>query len=87
MNFFKSWLIHTFVSLILCALAGGVAGFIIGFVMGGAGAPLDQIRVVCGIAGFLAGLPISFLVFRWAVGLYFAPKQIPTAQFPTSEYR
>lgn len=74
MQYFKSWIIYFVLSLVLCAVAGGIVGFILGAIMGGAGFSIQQIQVICGIAGFIAGIPVSFLLFRWAVSLFFVPK-------------
>jgi hypothetical protein len=38
-----------------------------GAVMGANGVPMDRIVRVTAIVGFLAGVPISFFTFRWAV--------------------
>lgn len=81
-DYIKTWGLFA-----LCATAGGfiagaVVGAILGGVLGGAGASIKTIRLVCGIAGFIAGLPVSYLFFRVFVSRFIVHKlsaQIPSA--------
>lgn len=63
----------------LCATAGGfvagaVAGGILGGILGAAGISLTTIKVVCGFAGFIIGVPISYLFFRVFVAHFIVRK-------------
>jgi len=62
-----SWLIFMVVSLIGSSVAGGLAGGICGGVLRVLGCPLPLLRSICGIAGFTAGLSVSYVTFRWLV--------------------
>lgn len=66
-DYLKTWALLT-----VCATAGGfilgaVIGAICGGVLGGMGASIRTIKVVCGLMGFLAGLPVSYFFFRFFV--------------------
>lgn len=65
--YFKTWLIYTLSSMVLGALCGMASGMVCGFVMGAAGMPVETIKIVCGIVGFVLGIIVSFIMFRWAV--------------------
>jgi ABC-type uncharacterized transport system permease subunit len=74
--FFKTWLIFFLVSTLVGAGVGMLVGAIVGAVMGFMGfdfqaaQDLRTLQIASGVAGFLVGLPISFVVFRWAVMKY-----------------
>lgn len=72
--YFKTWLIYSLSSMVLSALCGMASGMVCGMIMGAAGVPLDTIKVVCGVLGFVLGLAISFIMFRWAVDKFIVPK-------------
>ena len=63
-DYLKTWALVT-----VCATAGGfVVGALIGGIFGGVlgamGVPIRTIKVICGLLGFMAGLPVSYLFFR-----------------------
>ena len=77
---FKAWLIFIVISSVLGVLAGAAAGFVVGFTLGLLGhVDLDSIRLACGAAGFITGLPVSFFVFQWVVNRFVAPNVWPPA--------
>ena len=61
---FLFWLCATVAGLILGALAGALVGALLGAL----GVDMAAIRVVCGLAGFLVSIPLSYLSFRFVVG-------------------
>ncbi len=63
----KSWLYFFLVATVGGGILSGVAGFIIGYVLGAAGVMSPKIAIVTGAFGFLINIPISFIVFRWSV--------------------
>ncbi len=69
-SYLKSWALFFLLSSIGGALAGAIAGGLVGAVLGGSGAPLATIKVVTGIVGFVAALPISYFAFRWSAEKY-----------------
>jgi hypothetical protein len=75
---FKAWLIFVIVGNVLGFLAGAAAGFVVALMMGAAGhRDPDEIRIACGIAGFIAGLPVSFLVFQRVINRFIVPNVWP----------
>lgn len=66
-KYLKAWLMFFLIATIAGAVAGGIVGFILGMILGVAGVGLGMIKIVCGAAGFFAGLPISYFTFRWVV--------------------
>lgn len=66
-NYFLAWLLYWVSATICGAVVGGVAGGIVGALLGASGFALPKIRVICGIVGFLAALPFSYLLFRLIV--------------------
>ena len=80
---FKAWLIFVVLADVLGFLAGGAAGFVVGFIMAAAGHPnLDHIRIAGGIAGFVAALPVSYFIFRRVVNRMIVPNVWPPAHPP-----
>ena len=80
-DYLKTWGLFA-----LCATLGGfIAGALVGAVLGGAlgaaGASVNTIKVVCGTAGFIVGLPISYLFFRLFVSRFIVHKL--SAQIPS----
>ncbi len=66
-KYFKAWIIFFLIATIGGMVIGGIIGFFIGAAMGVAGMDLGLIKIVCGVAGFLVGIPLSYFTFRWAV--------------------
>ena len=67
MTIAKNWLIFFLVATFGGAVAGMFAGGIIGAILGAMGSPMQSIQIASGIAGFVAGLPVSYLAYRWRV--------------------
>ena len=78
--YFKAWFIYSIGTVLLAFFAGMAVGFVLGAVMGAAGVPLDTIRTVCGIAGAVFGIIVSFVMFRWTVDRFI----VPAIMTPTS---
>lgn len=62
-----AWFLFVVVATIGGAVAGAIGGMVIGAVLGGAGQSMQTIQVASAFAGFFAGLPVSWLTFRWQV--------------------
>jgi len=77
--YFKAWVVFAIVQGLLGMFCGAIAGGITGAVLLGLGFDLNQrqLQFAGGIAGFLVGLPISFLVFKWAVEKFIVVKLLP----------
>lgn len=63
----KNWMIFILVATIGGALAGMFAGAIVGFTFGMLGASMQVLPLASGLSGFVAGLPVSYLTYRWRV--------------------
>jgi hypothetical protein len=61
-----AWFVFFLMATFGGALAGGLAGGVVGFIMGANGAHPNTIRVAGMVAGFVIGLPVSYLSFRMA---------------------
>ena len=64
---FVNWLLFFLVSVIGGAVAGAVGGGIVGGLLGAVGQPMRAIQIASGVAGFVLGLPVSYLTYRWTV--------------------
>ncbi|MEO1498161.1 MAG: hypothetical protein AAFV43_13525 [Planctomycetota bacterium] len=66
-RFVVAWLVFVVVATVGGALAGAVAGGSLGVGMGAAGMSMDDIQLAGQIAGVIAGLPVSYVTYRWSV--------------------
>jgi len=73
----KAWLAFAVISAVGGFVAGGLAGFFVGFVLGASGVEMEVIKPVCAGAGFLAGLPVSYLAYAWTVRHLVLPQLQP----------
>jgi len=80
-RFFKAWVIFALVATVGGFLAGAVAGFVLGFILGAVGSTITTVKWTCAAAGFIAGLPVSFYTFKWAVSEFVLP-QIAASRDP-----
>lgn len=64
--YFKAWIVYFFVSLVLQYLAVAFVGALCGIGLSGFDLSVDQLMLVMSVLGFLAVMPVSFLVYRWA---------------------
>jgi len=60
---FKAWLIFVVLANVFGFVAGAAAGFVVALLLSAVGTNAQQIPIASGIAGFIAALPISFIVF------------------------
>lgn len=68
--YFKTWFVFFLGASVFGAVIGGLVGGVMGAILGFQGASPERIRIVCGIVGFLVGIPISYAMFRWTVGSF-----------------
>jgi hypothetical protein len=78
--YFKSWLIFSVSSVLLALLCGMAIGFVLGMIMGIIGVPIETVKFVCGIAGLLLGLLVSFAMFRWVIDRFVIPSVLESAR-------
>lgn len=73
-DYLLSWFLFALCGTIGGMVAGGVMGGVIGFVLGALGFNLGLIKILCMVAGFIVGLPISYLCFRVFVKKFIVEK-------------
>lgn len=78
-HYLKPWLIFFVVLTLGGAVVGGIAGLAIGIVIAVAGGGSDPqtMRIAGKIAGYIASVPVSFLVYKWSVKKFIL-KQVMT---------
>ncbi|UCE99946.1 MAG: hypothetical protein JSV82_02450, partial [Planctomycetota bacterium] len=83
-KYFQAWLIFFLVSATAGFLLGALAGGLIGGILGAAGIEVGIIKLIAGVAGFILGLPVSYICYRWTVSKFILP-QTRTSDEQTSE--
>ena len=73
-EYFLAWLVFWLSATVGGFIVGAIIGAILGFALGVAGADLQTIKIVCGIAGFIIAVPLSYLLFRLVVGAMIVKK-------------
>ena len=66
-DYLKAWALFAISSTVGGFIAGAIVGGILGAALGASGMPATTIKPVCGLGGLLAGLPVSYLIFRECV--------------------
>ena len=66
-KYFKAWILFFLIATVGGMILGGIAGLFIGAIMAVAHADLRMIKIVCGLAGFVISVPLSYFTFRWVV--------------------
>ena len=73
-DYVKTWALFTICAMVGGFVAGAVVGGVCGGVLGGLGVSMRAIKGICGVLGFLVGLPISYLFFRIFVSRFIVQK-------------
>lgn len=76
MDYLKTWFLFFICATLGGAIVGGGVGGILGGFLGVAHVPIQTIRWICGGAGFIVGLPISYAFFRLFVSRFIVRKLI-----------
>jgi len=91
-KYFKAWIIFFLIATVGGFILGAVTGGFLGLTMGLAHVDLTVIKIVCGVAGFILSIPLSYFTFRWCVGEFIvkdltqAPPPVPSVPLaPPSE--
>ena len=74
LNYLKSFIIYTIISIILGAVVGAIQGGIIGFMLGASGVDIQTIQIICGSTGFIISSIVSFFIFRWVIKTQIIPQ-------------
>ena len=73
-DYFITWLVFTLIYLVVSTAIGFVSGFLIGLILNAMGASVRLITTITGVVGFLVGLPISYVIFRFVVAHFIGKK-------------
>ncbi len=77
-KYLKAWLIFfvvgTIGGFVAGAVVGGVAGFVLALVNGGDANAVSQKQLLFNALGFVVGIPISYVVYRWSVSSFILPQ-------------
>lgn len=74
LEFFLAWLVFWLCTAVGGFVLGAVVGAIVGGMLGVAGYDITHIKLICGVLGFLVGIPVSYIMFRLFVGLMIVRK-------------
>lgn len=77
-SYLKGFVIYTLAATLAGFAVGALQGAVIGGALGMVGFPLERIKLVTGLTGFVCGLIVAFFIFRWSIQKFILP-QIFTA--------
>lgn len=66
-KYFKAWILFFLIATVGGMILGGIAGLFIGAGLAIAHVELGMIKIVCGLAGGVISVPLSYFTFRWVV--------------------
>ena len=69
-DYLKAWAAFAACATVGGFVAGLVVGVILGFSLRAAGASPETAKILCAIAGFIAGLPVSYFFFKMFVSKF-----------------
>ncbi len=73
-DYIKAWALSWLCYTVAAFIVGAIVGAVLGAAMGMAGMPIRTIQIICGIAGFLVSIPVSYLFFRIFVSRFIVQK-------------
>ena len=74
LDYFIAWLLFFVAALVGGAVAGFIGGGVLGVILAGGGASKETIQIGGAIVGFILGLPVSYVCFRFAVAKFIVQK-------------
>jgi putative flippase GtrA len=77
--YIKAWVIFFLIATVGGAILGAIIGAFLGIALTIARVDLGTIKVVAAVIGFLIGIPLSFVTFKWVVSEYIVK---PLVQVP-----
>ena len=85
-HYLKAWLFFFLVATVGGMFAGMLLGAFLGAVLAVAHVDLPTIKMVCGVAGFLISIPLSYFTFFWVVSRFIVnPLLMPPTMDPVSQ--
>jgi hypothetical protein len=85
-DYFVAWIIFFVVALIGGVVAGFVGGVLVGVILADAGASREGVQIAGAIVGFILGLPVSYVCFRFIVAKFIVQKIQDTARVQPPTY-
>jgi hypothetical protein len=73
-DYLKAWFILWLLATVGGFFAGAVVGGLVGAILGAVGVPVQAIKIICSVVGFLISVPLSYVVFRFVVARFIVPK-------------
>jgi len=73
-DYLKAWFILWLLATVGGFFAGAVVGGLVGAILGAVGVPVQTIKIICSVVGFLISVPLSYVVFRFVVARFIVPK-------------
>ena len=73
-DYLKTWALITVCATVGGFIVGALVGGICGGILGGIGVSIRTIKVICGVLGFVVGLPVSYFFFRLFVSRFIVQK-------------
>ena len=81
-HYLKAWLFFFLVATVGGMFAGMLLGAFLGAVLAIAHVDLPTIKIICGVAGFLISIPLSYFTFFWVVSQFIVN---PLLALPTND--
>lgn len=86
-KYFKAWILFFIVvtvgGFLIGAFFGGIAGFILAFLNSDNPNIVAENQIYFTMGGYILGVPISYLAFRWTVSSYIVPQfKTPAIEHP-----
>jgi len=57
-------------------VVGAAIGFVVGFTLSISGVDIEVIKSISRVLGFMVGLPISYVCFRWSITRFILPQTV-----------
>jgi len=73
-DYLKAWGIFWLMATVGGFFVGAAGGAFLGAILGVAGVSIHNIKLICGAFGFLLSIPLSYILFRFAVAKFIVPK-------------
>jgi hypothetical protein len=84
-HYLKAWLFFFLVATVGGMFVGMLLGAFLGAVLAIAHVGLPTIKIVCGVAGFLISIPLSYFTFFWVVSRFIVnPLLMPPTMDPAN---
>ncbi len=66
-TYFLAWFVYWITSAVGAFIIGIITGAFVGGFLGALGVELQSIKIICGMMGFIIGITVSYVAFRFIV--------------------